>query len=182
MVKQGYEKRSDSINWNPKVTVEKWTAEQVADAERRGVPLSEVKPAEVVTDEGNLLTTAGQARLISLLAGAGGQAADATHTLLGVGTSTTAAAEGDTALNGTAYYMTPDATYPNVSGDTLTLKATYSGSVANHTWQEWGIFITNGAASAGTSPGAGILLNHKVFDLGTKASGAVWSLTVTVNV
>lgn len=61
-----------------------------------------------------------------------------------------------------------DATFPQVSGNTITFKATANASTANHGWQEVG--IANSAAGA-------TLLSRKVENNGTKASGT-WTLTV----
>lgn len=184
-MKPGYEKRSETAKWTPVATVEKWTAEQVQNAEKNGIPLSDIVPASIEKFEGNLLTTAGVTRIMSLLAGAGGQAADATHTLLGVGDTATAATTADTALGATAgsthqYWMPMDATYPSVSGGVLTAKSTWASADGNFAWNEWGLQITSSAAAAGAAAGAGILLNHKIATMGTKASGSVWALTVTV--
>lgn len=160
----------------------------MADAEAR----AQWEPIETVEVPDNLLTTAGLDRVTKLLIGsaaAGGpyQEADATHSLLGVGDSTTAAAVGDTALGAAAgsthqYWMPMDSGYPTQANGVLTFKATWASADGNFTagWQEWGIQITTSTATAGAAAGAGVLLNHKIAALGTKVAGAVWSLTVTI--
>lgn len=184
-MKTGFEKRSEGIKWTPVATVEKWTEDQVKNAEKNGIPLSEITPASVERFEGNLLTTAGVTRIMALLNGAGGQAADATHSLLGVGDTSTAATTADTGLGASAgsthqYWMPMDATYPSVSAGVLTAKSTWASADGNFAWNEWALAVTNSSAAAGAAAGAGILLNHKIASMGTKASGSVWALTVTV--
>ena len=51
-------------------------------------------------------------------------------------------------------------------------KAQWGTADGNFAWEEWGLFN----ASTG-----GRMLNRKVESLGTKASGSVWTLTVTLS-
>src|SRR3954463_3399799 len=93
--------------WTAKAVVHKWDPDKVQAAQQHleldreptgdelwdlfQSPEADHLNPEVHEEEGNLLTTAGVTRIISLLAAAGGQGADATHTLLGVGDTNTAA-------------------------------------------------------------------------------------------
>jgi hypothetical protein len=184
----------DAIQWNAHAKVEKWTGDQVAEVIRlTGVenPSADllaayVAPYEVVEQAGNLLTTAGLTRLMSLLNGAGGQALTNTATRIGVGNSSTAATIGDTDLGASAgssnrFFMTMDATYPSVSGATLTAKATFGGSDGNFAWNEWGLDIGTPTVTSGTTVNT-TFFNHKIASLGTKVSPAVWGFTVTVTI
>lgn len=92
---------------------------------------------------------------------------------LGVGTSTTAHAVGQTDLLGTSFRKAMDATFPTNSAGTLTFKATFATTEANFAWAEFGTF---NAGSGGT------MLQRKVQALGTKPSSEQWVLTVTVAV
>ena len=92
---------------------------------------------------------------------------------LGVGTSTTAHAIGQTDLLGTSFRKAMDAGFPTNSSGTLTFKATFGTTEANFAWNEWGVF---NAGSGGT------MLNRKVQSLGTKPSSEQWVLTSTVGV
>lgn len=184
----------DLISWNAHAKVEKWSGEQVAEVVRlTGVQnpsadllASYITPYEVVEEPGNLLTTAGLTRLMSLLNGAGGQALTNTATRIGVGNSSTAATIADTDLgaaagSGNRFFMTMDATYPSVSGAVLTAKATFGGSDGNFAWNEWGLDIGTPTVSSGTTVNA-TFFNHKIASLGTKVSPAVWGFTVTVTI
>lgn len=66
-----------------------------------------------------------------------------------------------------------DATYPQVSGQTLTARSTFGASEANFAINEGGIF---NASSGGT------MLNRRVQYLGTKVSPATLQLTATITV
>lgn len=201
--KPGTVRRAEGMHWGVLTVRRGWSPDQVEAARlelglTREPTVDELEmlaendalgrfTPDIAESKDNLLTTAGLTRIMSLIAGAGGQAADATHTLLGVGNSTTAANVADTALGASAgatnqYWMPMDATYPTVAGAVFTAKATWASANGNFTagWQEWGIQITTSAAAEGAAAGAGILLNHKIASLGTKVSGAVWSLTVTI--
>ena len=193
---------NDNFKWTPKATVFKWEPETVlalqdslgfepvyADFVAAGV-----EPDGVAFAEGNLLTTAGLARITNLIIGGTGTGGTAafTNTLgfAGVGATSTAATVGDTALAGngnstTAWYKGLDASNPSQSNGVITANCTYQSSDGNFAWNEWcwGILTSgtvtaaNAIASVGTTP---IMLNRKVQSLGTKVSGAVWTLQSTV--
>lgn len=184
----------DSIKWTSHARVDKWSGDQVAEVvARTGVSnpsgdllASYMAPEEVAEAHGNLLTTAGLTRLTSLLVAGGGQALTNTATRLGVGDSTTAATVADTDLGAAAgsthrFFMTMDATYPSVSAGVLTAKATFGTADGNFAWQEWGLDIGTPTVTSGTTVNA-TFFNHKIASLGTKASPAVWALTVTVTI
>lgn len=163
----------DRAHWGVMAICEKFETEAF---ERGG------KPYEVLERPGNLLLNAGITRLLSLLIGGGGQAYDTTpHARIGVGDSTTAAVATQTDLQASSnkYYMTMDNSFPSVSGQSVTFKATFGSGVANFPWQEWG--VDNGTV-ANTGPGVAPMLNRKVESLGTKTSGGTWILTVTITI
>lgn len=136
--------------------------------------LAREAPYEVIEGEGNLLVNAGIQLMLDKLIGAAGTVFDNTNAYIGVGDSTTAAAAAQTDLQAATNKIRVgmDATYPNRSGQTMTWRTTYGSGQANFHWQEWAIF---NAAAAGT------MLNRKVEDLGTKASGS-WTLAVSVTI
>jgi hypothetical protein len=164
--------RSDAIGWYAHATLEKWH-----DSARHD---SGAEPDEVLELPKNLLLNAGITRMLNLLIGAGGTAFNNTNSRIGVGDSTTAAAATQTDLQAATnkYYMTMDATFPSVSGQTVTFKSTFGSAVANFAWQEWGIDNGTTANTTGVAP----MLNRRVTSMGTKASGATWVLTVTITV
>lgn len=173
--------------WRVTTTLDKfdgdWTAEQI-DA---GL----VKPVETSVTYGNLLMYGGAGCLIQSLIGNGTSTAGQTLTFfsnaraaLGVGDSTTAAAATQTDLQAATNKVRVgmDAGYPShtdgtTSGAaTVTFRATFDTSTANHRWREWGTFNSSTAAT-------GRMLNRKVEDLdggSAKTSAQTWQLTVTI--
>ncbi len=153
-----------------------WTAEQIEAGE------ADAALYESLEREGNLLTIGGVSALFEQLIGSGAVGAfNNANAYIGVGDSTTAAADTQTDLQAAANKLRKpmDATYPQHTDSTsaagaksLTFKSTFGTADANWHWQEWGIF--NAAAG-------GRMLNRKVEDLGTKVSSATWALTVTVS-
>ena len=125
----------------------------------------------------NVALNVGKAEIWDLVIGASVNHFDSTNTRLGVGDSTTAAANTQTdllaATNKT--YKTCDVGYPiqattTTTDDTFQARATFGGAEANHGWKE---FVVKNNAS-------GICLNRKVDDKGTKSAGQIWILTVSI--
>jgi len=180
------------IKWNAYAKVLKYSPAQVELSrgllghEPDGVELS-VHHAEpeggIVTDEGNVLTTAGLGRITSLIIGGGGQAAANGACGLGVGSSTTAAVITDTDLGTPIYYQPADAGFPTVSAGVITIQATFGSSNGNGAWQEWGWYDATSFVGSTTKAGTGtspVMINHKITSLGTKASGSSWVFVATV--
>jgi hypothetical protein len=163
--------RREHANWNVLTRCEKWfDSRDFAGG---------ASPDEMVEKYGNLLLNAGITRLLNLLIGSGATAFNNTNSRLGVGDSSTAAAASQTDLQGTnKFFMTMDATFPTVSGQQVTFKATFGTGDANFAWQEWGIDNGSSSGATGTAP----LLNRKVESLGTKTSGGTWVLTTTITI
>jgi hypothetical protein len=134
----------------------------------------------------NRLTTVGLNALTLRLVTAA-QVWDQTHVGLGVGTSTTADAIGDTDLIGTKRYNTMDATFPSQANGVLTFKATYASGEAEFAWEEYGAIVNSGTATTHV-PGASktsnyVLLNRKApAALGTKGAGTTWAFTMTITI
>jgi hypothetical protein len=146
-----------------------------------------IRPDDGEVDRpGNLLVTAGLTRLLSLLNGAGGQAATNTATRLGTGNGAGTAAAGDTDLSAAAgaanrWFQVADATFPSVAANVLTMKATWASADGNYAWNEWGIDIGTPTVTSSATVNA-TLLNHKTSAaLGTKTTGS-WALTVTITI
>jgi hypothetical protein len=181
------------IHWHAKAKVLKYSAAQVAlsrdllGREPFGADLAvhHDAPADGITySDGNLLTTAGLARISSLIVGAGGQAAANGSCGLAVGTASTAATVADVALGTALYAQTADAGFPSFSNGIITIQATFGTAVGNGAWAEWGWVDAASFASGsgvvstlGTSP---VLINHKITSLGTKVSGSSWVFVATV--
>lgn len=152
-----------------------------------------VEAFETVEKEGNLLTIGGASIQWQTLIGNGtttaGQALtyfNNANAAIGVGDSTTAAADTQTNLQGAVVTtdrirVGMDATYPlhtdttgTAGSKSITFRSTFGTSVANFAWNEWGVF--NSATDA-----TGRMLNRKVESLGTKTSAATWVLTITLS-
>ncbi len=133
-----------------------------------------VKPDEVITGQGNLLTTSGANALWTVLTGGSITPFSSANAAIGVGDSGAPESVGQTDLQAAVNKQRKplDAAYPAVSGNQITFRATFGGGDANFAWTEWGVF---NAASGGT------MLNRKVQALGTKSSGAVWVFTITIS-
>lgn len=127
---------------------------------------------EVVEVEGNILTTAGANAMLTALTGGTITPFSAANARLGVGDGTTAESASQTDLQGTNKLRKAlDSGYPLVNGNQLVFQATFGSTEANFAWNEVAAF---NAATGGT------MLNRKVANLGTKASGATWILTLTI--
>lgn len=152
-----------------------------------------VEAFEVVEKDGNLLTIGGASVQWQTLIGNGTTTAGQALTFfnnaqaaIGVGDSTTAAADTQTDLQGTTFNtnkfrVAMDATYPlhtdssgTAGSKSIAFRATFGTGTANIAWQEWGIFNS-------TSNATGRMLNRKVESLGTKTSAATWVLTITLS-
>lgn len=153
-----------------------------------------VTPHDQADVAGNLIVTAGLQRITNLIIGTGAAPFINTRAVVGVGSTATAATTGDAALgaNGTvangsvgSWYQGVDASYPTAVNGVVTAVATFASADANFAWAEWcwGIATTTTVVpdkTFNTATTTGVLLNHKVAALGTKASGASWVFTTTV--
>lgn len=186
----------DGARWTVHAHVDKWSEDATRWARRRlGIPAPRAADFErlrlrpdlgVVDRPGNLLVTAGLTRLMSLLNGAGGQAATNTATRMGTGNGAGSAAVGDTDLSAAAgaanrWFQIMDATFPSVATNVMTVKATWASADGNYAWNEWGIDIGTPTVTSSATVNA-TLLNHKTSAaLGTKTTGS-WALTVTITI
>lgn len=161
--------------------------------------------------EGNIMVTTGLQNLGYLLIGTAASGANgrplavsngtAGGAICGVGidTSSTAAAVGDTRLNisGTetstaTWYQIMDSTYPTLSGTgvanggQLNGQSTYGTGNANFAWNEWcwascaSGTITAGAVLASVATNVAMLNHWTGTSLGTKGSGATWVFSTTI--
>ena len=131
---------------------------------------------ERVTADGNLLVNAGMDLMWDAVIGTAITAFSNANAYLGVGDSSTAAAASQTDLqassNKTRKAM--NATYPDQPANSqIRFQSDFGSSDANYQWLEVAAF---NASSAGT------MLNRLVpgGGLGTKASGATWTLTLVI--
>lgn len=159
---------ADRGNWHAHWRIDKYHNDRAPDG----------NPDEVVEVSGNLLLNAGITRMLDKLIGTSGQVYDASHCRIGVGDSSTAASASQTDLQASTnkYYKLCDSVA--VSGQTLTVIATFGSGVANFAWAEFGI----DAGTADGSSGTAVMLNRKVASVGTKGSGSTWVFTVTLTI
>jgi len=135
----------------------------------------ENRPYEVSSFDGNILLNEGINELWTILCSSGGTKFDNANAYLGVGDGTAVEDATQTALQGTnKFYKAMDTGYPTYgSGQKAVWKATFQGTEANFSWQEF--TVANGNSDAAVN------LNRKVSDQGTKTSGQVWELTLEIS-
>lgn len=167
---------ADRVSWKANWTIDKFKDEdgKIADALRAGGDVLDYAPYAHEEIENNLALNEGLQLLIDLIAGTGsGTAWNNASAYLGVGESSTAAGATQTALQGsTKTYIAMDATYPQRSSQTCTWRSTFGSADANINWYEYTV--------VNASTDAGVNLNRKVEDKGTKASGETWTLSLAI--
>ncbi len=131
------------------------------------------EPDETIEWDGNLMMNAGINLMLDLLIGGGGDDFDTGNGYLGVGNSSTAEAATQTDLIGASTARVALDAQASLAAHILTFVATFGSAAGNFAWAEVGIF---NASSGGT------MLTRSVAALGTKASGATWVLTITLEV
>lgn len=143
-----------------------------------------IEPFDVIDAGENLWTTAGWTRLFNLLTNQGAtQAYDATHTRVGVGDGTTAAAVGDTDLaavaGATHRYFNPVDAASTVATNTNKWTSTFASGNGNFAWNEWGVDQGTAGGTTVVAP----LFNRSVPAGGivTKTAAAAMAFTVTLS-
>lgn len=189
----------DSIKWSPVVTLSKWDPKTVREItqdlnggiEPDGSRLAALQeywgfgPDHVEIYEGNQLVNTGLQRIGDLYTGASSAVFSASRGMTGVGDSTTATTVTMTSLQAATntWYKALDSAPGSATG-VLTGTTTFQTSEANFAWNEWCWAIATAApvasASFTTATTSGIMVNRKQQALGTKASGAIWSLQATI--
>jgi hypothetical protein len=171
----------EPVQWRCHTKVEKYWGEAPLEARESGL----LVPYDVDEREGNVLVIGGASALWQRLIGTAVTAFDNTNARLGVGNSTTAAADTQTDLQAAAgaanrQANAMEAGYPQHTDSTgtagsksIAYRASFATGEANFAWNEW--CVANGV------PGVGRMLNRKQEALGTKTSAATWVLTVTLS-
>lgn len=192
---------NDSIKWHPVVEVLKYEPGTVLEIMREfnledepdGKMLAHLRanegvtPDEITRAEGNSLVNTGKTRLGDLIIGTG-QAFTNTRGVAGVGDSSTATTVGMVTLQAgsNTWYRGLDATWPQSSVGVLTASSTFGISDANYVWNEWCWAVATAtvvpSATFNTATTTGVMLNRAVQALGTKVSGAIWTLNATVTI
>jgi len=146
-----------------------WTIRKFANDEMAKLD----RPYETVSFKDNILLNVGINELWTLACSGSGTRFDNANAQLGVGDSNAAEAATQTALQGAnQLYKGMMGGFPTFGTlQRATWRASFGGTEANWAWNEF--TVRNGAA-------ANRLLNRRVSAQGTKASGAVWELTLEI--
>lgn len=125
--------------------------------------------------DGNLLLNEGIGELLDVACGLGSPTAfNNANAYLGVGDSSTAEGATQTGLQASTNkaYKAMASGYPQRSNQTVTFRAVFGSGDANHAWNE--MSVANGNSDTAKN------LNRKVSAQGTKASGQVWTLDLSI--
>jgi len=146
-----------------------------------------LKLSEVLEIDGNCLLNDGLNNILTpALIGGTYTPINTTDGCIGVGDSTTAAAASQTALQASTNHLWVIVTSTTGTGSSqqLVVQATFSTSQANWAWNEimCGSTTTPGSlpANSTTPPATEHVLNRLVTGMGTKASTATWTVTLTI--
>lgn len=154
----------DQLNLLTEWSIHRYEDER-AYLKRDPYKVSEFKP--------NLLLNEGITNIFNLIALTGGTKWDNANAYLGVGDGTALEAPTQTGLQGAnKTYKKVDSGYPSVSDQTITWQATFGPTEGNHGWKEF--TLANGNSDSATN------LNRKTSDQGTKVSGQVWELRMSL--
>ena len=147
------------------------TEEQIA---RAGVAPTDQREAAY-----NLMVNGGITAMLNLLCGIAATNYSATNARICIGDgngSVPTPTAADATLTANTNRYNKQVSSVSVSGQTATWVATFGPTVANFTWNEWGI-DSGGGDGSGAASG---LLNHKGVYLGAKVSGTTATVTVTI--
>jgi len=155
----------ECAKWIPKWRIEKYHGD--------------AKPENLYAVEefdGNLLLNEGITEMLNLLIGGTATPFNNANARIGVGDSSTAAAATQTGLQAATNkaWRPMDATYPQVSGQTVTFRATFGSGVAAFAWNEF--TVVNSADDTGKN------LCRKVEAHGSKASTDTWVVQVQITI
>ena len=124
------------------------------------------------------LTTSGANLIAAAIVGGTYTAFTNANSYVGVGDSTAAVVNTQTALQAGSNFLLKqcDTSFPTQSGTTLTFQATFANTDAVFSWQEIGIF--NGSTQGGST----VMLDRFLSAFGSKPNNQSWVLTVTLTV
>lgn len=132
------------------------------------------EPYEIQHIPGNLALNEGITAVANLITGAAETAFNNASAYLGVGDSTDVAVASQTGLQAATnkLYKAMDATYPQISSQTIIWRSTFLTSEANFDWRE--VTVANGNSDSADN------LNRKVSTIGTKTSLMEWVLELRI--
>ncbi|MGH7849087.1 MAG: hypothetical protein ACREOP_02190 [Thermodesulfobacteriota bacterium] len=123
---------------------------------------------------GNLLLNEGAEVIWTALFAGGITLFNNTNARIGVGDSSTAEADTQTALQGSTSFKAMDTSFPALSGtgnDTIEFQSVFGSAEGNQAWNE---FTVDNGNSANKN------LNRKVSAQGTKSSGQTWTIKISI--
>jgi hypothetical protein len=148
-----------SGKWQPRWKIEKYNA------------LGELYAVEEFA--GNKLLAEGVNEMWKLIAGMGGTPFNTVNSYIGVGDGTTAAEASQKGLQGAnKLYKPVDPTYPQISNQTITYRATFGSGEAAFDFQEF--TIANGDSDSAVN------ICRKVEDHSTKPSADTWVVSLSI--
>jgi subtilisin family serine protease len=169
----GPQEQVSQKTWNVLWTIEKWHRE--ADLQ------SGLAPDEVLQVPDNGLLSGGINFLLNqIIGGSSGTYPyfSNANAYIKVGTGTTAFdANASDLAGGSTAEAAMNSTYPIVTNTGCAWQATFSSGSGNFAWEEIAVKNGSGAVSSTVK-----LLNRKVATMGTKASGAAWTVTFTITI
>lgn len=156
----------ECAKWRPRWKIEKYHGEATPE-----------NLFEVDEFDGNCLLNEGITALLTLLIGGGGTAFNNANAYIGVGDSLTAAVASQTGLQAAVNkaYVPMDATYPQVSNQTVTFRGTFGAGVAAYAWNEFS--IANGNSDSSTNLSRKAEAGH-----GSKGALDTWVCSCTVTI
>ena len=148
----------------------KWIVRRYADDEA----FENDQPYNVSEFDGNVLLNEGITEALKLIGGITADAFSNTNARIGVGDDDTAASATQTGLQAVTNktWKAMEATYPQVSDQTITFRSVFGSSDANYAWKEF--TVVNTADDTGDN------LNRKVSDQGTKVAGQTWTVDLEI--
>jgi hypothetical protein len=135
-----------------------------------------VEITDRVIAEGNLLVNVGMDLIWDGVIGNAPTVFSNANAAIGVGDSSTAAAVAQTNLQASSNKLRKgmNASFPDQpTNPSVRFQSDFTSSEANYHWQEVATFNNS-------TDGVGTMLHRLVADLGTKSSGATWTITVTI--
>lgn len=152
-------KISEKGRWRPKWKIEKYD--------------KNMRLYETEVFEGNCLLNAGITEMWNLIIGGTATAYSNANAYIGVGDGSTAAAASQAGLQGTnKSWASMDSTYPQVSNQKVTFRATFGSGEGVHAWNEF--TVVNSSDDSGDN------MCRKVEDHGSKSTLDTWVISVEI--
>lgn len=129
---------------------------------------------DIVPVDGNTLLSEGITEVFKLISGLTATHFGTANAFIGVGDSSAESSPTQTGLQASTnkFYKAVDSGFPVITGNDITWRATFASGEANFAWNEF--TIANGNSDSAMN------LNRKVSSQGSKTSGQIWSVNLTI--